>query len=90
MRESLPSDAERLLNDPAFKEAMERMDREILKKLKKADFDGSEAQERYREKLNLLLYCSERFKSHLTQMISTGKVKEAQLDRKTLVNRKGL
>ncbi len=76
--------AEQLIHNPAHREACERLEREIVKRLMSAEFDGSKNAERYREKLNLLLYCHGKYKKILASMIANGALEAADLERKRL------
>jgi len=82
MRDTLFQDAEQLINNPAHREALERIEKDICRRISRSEFDGSEQAERYREKLNLLLHLNQRYKAILVQMISTGKVEEQLLEQK--------
>jgi len=87
---NLSADADALLNNPAHIKACEQLEREIIDRLSKADFDGSADKERYREKLNLMLQVHSRYKRILHSMIATGIIEAGMLDRKTLFNRTGM
>ena len=89
MRDTLPQDAEQLINNPAHREALERIEKDICRRIARSEFDGSEQAERYREKLNLLLHLNTRYKQMLIQMLSTGKLEEQLLEQKRRF-RKGL
>lgn len=85
----LAADAAQLINNPAHREAMERLERELVKRITTTEFDGSKQAERYREKLNLVLYCHGKYKKILASMVATGDLEAADIERKTLF-RKGL
>lgn len=82
--------AQQLLDNPLLQEALTQIEDQLVSRIKKTEFDGSEQNERYREKLNLALYVQGKFKSYLQQVVNTGKLKQAELDRKSTLNRKGL
>lgn len=85
----LTADADQLINNPAHREALDRIEKDICKRIARSEFDGSEQAERYREKLNLLLHLQQRYKAMLVQMISVGKIEENLIQHKTRF-RKGL
>lgn len=85
----LTADADQLINNPAHREALDRIEKDICKRIARSEFDGSEQAERYREKLNLLLHLQQRYKAMLVQMISVGKIEENLIQQKTRF-RKGL
>ena len=76
------NEAEMILNHPVFKKACEQIESEIMRLIQQSEFNGSKNAERYREKLNLLLYCQGRYKSLLNQTIQAGKVAVDSLERK--------
>ena len=69
-------EAEMILNHPMFKQAMSEIESEILRQIQDSKFDGSKNAERYREKLNLLLYVQGRYKTILNKTIQAGKIAE--------------
>ena len=85
----MAGEAEMLLNNPIFKRACQQVETEIMRQIQETNFDGSKSAERYREKLNLLLYCQGRYKSIINQTIQAGKVAEASIQRGN-VFKKGL
>lgn len=85
----LTADADQLINNSAHREALDRIEKDICKRIARSEFDGSEQAERYREKLNLLLHLQQRYKAMLVQMISVGKIEENLIQQKTKF-RKGL
>ena len=85
----MAGEAEMLLNNPIFKRACKQIEVEIMRQIQESKFDGSEGAERYREKLNLLLYCQGRYKGIINQTIQAGKVAEASIQRGNLF-KKGL
>lgn len=85
----LAADADLILNNRAHREALERIEKEIVRKIAQTEFDGSEQVERYREKLNLLLHLHTRYKRMLISMIANGQIEAQMLDRKRFFS-KGL
>jgi len=83
------NEAEMVLNHPVFKKATEQIESEIMRLIQKSEFNGSENAERYREKLNLLLYCQGRYKTVLNQTIQAGKVAADALEKRKIFS-KGL
>lgn len=83
------AEAEMILNHPVFKSACESLEKEIMQKIATAKFDGTKDAERYREKLNLLLYCQQKYKQILNNAIQNGKVASDAIERKKLFS-KGL
>lgn len=86
----LMADAEHLLNNPAHREALERIEREVCRRIARSEFNGSEDAERYREKLNLLLYVQNKYRQILVQMISTGQIEAHELDQRRRWKKAGL
>lgn len=78
------AEAEAVLNNQAFRDAMEQIKNEIHERLISSGFDGSLKAERYREKLNGLLYLQARFRSILVHTIASGKLKAKSLDARQL------
>ena len=90
MAADLAKEAEMLIHSPAHKIALERVEAEIVKRIAKTEFDGSLDAERYREKLNLLLYVQHKYKQVLVGMIATGQIEDHLLERKSRFRKGGL
>jgi hypothetical protein len=86
----LAADAEQLINNPAHREALARLEAEIVRKIVRTEFNGSVDAERYREKLNLLLYLNGKYKTLLAAMIGTGQLEEHALEERKRFKKAGL
>ncbi|WP_461522100.1 hypothetical protein [Porticoccus sp.] len=78
------AEAEAVLNNQAFRDAMEQIQKEIHERLINSGFDGSLRAERYREKLNLMLYLQARLRTILVNTVASGKLKAKALDARQL------
>lgn len=86
----LPKEAEMIIHSPAHRVALERVENEIVRRIAKTEFDGSLEAERYREKLNLLLYLQQKYKQALIAMIATGQIEDHLLEKKSRFKKGGL
>lgn len=86
----MAEDAKVLLDNPAHREALDRIEKEVCRRIAKTDFNGSLEVERYREKLNLLLYVQQKYKQALVQMISVGQIEAHELDQRRKWKKGGL
>ena len=86
----LAADAQALLDNPAHQLALERLERDICRRIAKTDFNGSRDAERYREKLNLLLYIQQKYRTALVQMIGAGQLEAHELDQRRRWKKAGL
>ena len=82
--------ASELLSDPVLKQALNQLTNEVVDALENSPYDGSLKAERYREKLNLHLSVTARFKGILSGYIATGKLESKKLERKSMSNPRGL
>lgn len=80
--------AQEVIDNPAFRESFERLEREIIRRLAECPLDGSD--DKYRDKLHMMLKLHYMHRQTLTMMVSSGKLEDASLKRKTLTNRAGL
>lgn len=78
-----PSDAERLLSDPALTEAREAVKNEIIRKMATANLDGSQASKDYVYSLAQLLQAGDLQFRLLGQQLSFGKLDSHELERKS-------
>lgn len=81
--------AERLLDDPAFRDATESIERSIIDKLKSIQLDGKPETERYVLELVRCLQASARQSRWLWTQVEHGKLAEHELDKRKAF-RKGL
>ena len=88
--QTLAADAEQLIANPAHRAALERLEAEIVRKIARTEFNGSLDAERYREKLNLLLYLNAKYKTLLAAMIATGQLEEHALEERRRFRKAGL
>lgn len=86
----LAKEAEHIIHSPAHRVALERVENEIVRRIAKTEFDGSLEMERYREKLNLLLYLQQKYKQALVAMIATGQIEDHLLEKKSRFRKGGL
>lgn len=86
----LSKEAEMIIHSPAHRVALERVENEIVRRIAKTEFDGSLEAERYREKLNLLLYLQQKYKQALIAMIATGQIEDHLLEKKSRFKKGGL
>ena len=77
------SKAQRLLEDPAFAESTEALERAIVAKLKETQLDGSEATERHVLELVRLLQTGARYSRLLWNQVDAGKLASHELERKS-------
>jgi hypothetical protein len=90
MSNDLAKQAEMIVHSPAHRTALERVESEIVRRIAKTEFDGSLEAERYREKLNLLLYIQQKYKQALVSMIATGQIEDHLLEKKSRFKKGGL
>lgn len=74
--------AERLLNDPIFRESCEAIREQIVKRLESVNMDGKEETNLYVLELVRTLQAQIRQEKLLWQAISFGKAKEEELERR--------
>ena len=87
---SMANDAKALTSNPVYKEAMDKLTAECVRLLQESGFDGSEKAEKYREKLNMMLYIQGQFKRILSSYVTSGQLEAKALEKKSLRNPKGL
>jgi len=80
--------SQEILDNPAFRESFERLEKEIIRKLAECPLDGTD--DKYRDKLHMMLKLHYMHRQIFTAMVSSGKLEDASLQRKTLMNRRGL
>ncbi len=84
------ANAQRLLDDPAFRESAESLERQIVDRLKSTHLDGSEATERYVLELVRCLQSSERFSKLLWSQVAHGKLEQHELEKKRVFRKGGI
>lgn len=80
--------AQEIIDNPAFRESFDRLEREIIRRLAECPLDGSD--DKYRDKLHMMLKLHYMHRQIFSTMVSSGKLEDASLKRKTLTNRIGL
>jgi hypothetical protein len=81
------TDAQRLLDDPAFRESSELLEKGIIDRLKQTQLDGKVETERYILELVRTLQSAHRYQRLLWNAVEAGVVQDAALDRKTAFKR---
>ncbi len=76
------ANAQMLLDNPAFREALDGIERQIIDKLKAVQLDGKEETERYVLELVRCLQAQARQARYLWQQVEHGKLADRELDRK--------
>jgi hypothetical protein len=84
------ANAQRLLDDPAFRDSSDALERQIVEKLKSVQLDGTEATERYVLELVRCLQSAARFSKLLWSQVENGKLQEHELERKKLFRKGGI
>ena len=79
--------AERLLEDPAFRDALEGIERQIVETLKGVQLDGKPDTERYVLELVRCLQAQARQSRFLWQQVEHGKLAQHELDRRKPLGR---
>lgn len=81
------NEAARLLEEPAFRDALEGIERQIVEKLKSVQLDGKQETERYVLELVRCLQAQARQTRYLWQQVEHGKLAEHELERKRAFKR---
>lgn len=77
-----PAEAQRLLDDPAFQDSTQSVERSIVDKLKTTLLDGKPETERYILELVRTLQSGARYQRLLWQQVDAGKLQEHALEQK--------
>jgi hypothetical protein len=84
------AEAQRLLNDPTLTDAQQAIEAQIVTNLANAQLDGKPETEAYCLELVRALQAHRRMTRMLWSQVEFGKLKEKELEQKSLFNRNGL
>ena len=87
-RQALAFEASSITTNPAYTESFDRLEKEIIRKLAECKLDGTD--DRYRDKLHMMLKVHYMHREIFTGMISSGRLDAHQLEQRKRFGKGGL